>query len=94
MTYLSGARVVAPDGVLDDGWVGIRDGRIAQLGAGVGVAPDGAAQLSGGWLLPGYIDLHVHGGGGYDVTNSPEAMAGAAHFHLEHGTTGMLAPSA
>ena len=87
MTVLSGARVVTPDGVLDDGWVEVADGRI--VGVGTNVAA-GAADLGGGWLLPGFVDLHTHGGGGHDVTASQEAMAGAARFHLSHGTTRLL----
>jgi N-acetylglucosamine-6-phosphate deacetylase len=88
MTILSGARVVTPLGVLDGGWVSVLDGRIAAVNTGP--VPDGAADLGGGWLLPGFIDLHTHGGGGHDVTASPEAMRGAAAFHLAHGTTRML----
>jgi N-acetylglucosamine-6-phosphate deacetylase len=74
--------------VLDFGWVEIEEGRIVAVRTGP--TPDGAADLGGGWLLPGFVDLHVHGGGGHDVTASQEAMEGAARFHLTHGTTGML----
>jgi N-acetylglucosamine-6-phosphate deacetylase len=88
MTVLAGARVVTPMGVLDDGWVEVVEGRIAAVRTGP--VPDGASDLGGGWLLPGFIDVHVHGGGGFDVTTSPEAMAGASDFHLAHGTTRML----
>ena len=87
MTVLTGARVVTPDGVLDDGWVEVVDGRIVGVGTN---AAAGAADLGGGWLLPGFVDLHMHGGGGQDVTASQEAMAGAARFHLSHGTTRLL----
>jgi N-acetylglucosamine-6-phosphate deacetylase len=93
---LSGARVVTPEGVLDPGWVEIDDGRIVGVGrgtapiAGLGRGTAPGADLGGGWLLPGFIDLHTHGGGGFDVTKSPEAMAGAAEFHLQHGTTRLL----
>ena len=88
MTVLAGARVVTPRGVLDDGWVEVVEGRIAVVGTGP--VPDGASDLGGGWLLPGFIDVHVHGGGGHDATTSQEAMAAAAEFHRHHGTTGMV----
>jgi N-acetylglucosamine-6-phosphate deacetylase len=88
MSVLAGARVVTPDGVLDDGWVDVAEGRIVDVGNGP--AADGANDLGGGWLLPGFIDIHVHGGGGFDATKSTEAMHGAADFHLRHGTTRML----
>jgi N-acetylglucosamine-6-phosphate deacetylase len=83
---LSGARVVTPHGVLDPGWVAIDAGRITGVGRGTAKGED----LGGGWLLPGFIDLHTHGGGGFDVTKSPDDMAGAADFHLRHGTTRLL----
>lgn len=84
---LQGARVVTPWGVLDDGWVRVVDGRID--GVGDGAAPSGheLRELPGGWLVPGYIDLHMHGGGGHDVTRSVEDMAAAVAFHLRFGTT-------
>lgn len=88
MTVLRGARVVTPHGVLDDGWVRIADDRIAAVGRGPVDA--GVHDLGGGWLLPGFIDLHVHGGGGHDVTRSGEDMAAAVAFHRTHGTTRTL----
>lgn len=88
MTVLAGARVVTPGGVLDDGWVEVVGERLAAVGAGP--AARGAADLGGGWLLPGFVDLHAHGGGGNDVTTSPSAMKAGVRFHLSHGTTRML----
>jgi N-acetylglucosamine-6-phosphate deacetylase len=40
--------------------------------------------------LPGFVDVHVHGGGGYDMSASPDDMAGAVAFHRRHGTTRTL----
>jgi N-acetylglucosamine-6-phosphate deacetylase len=90
MTVLSHGRVVTPGGVLDDGWVSIADGRIAAIGAGAPPGDDDTTDLAGAWLLPGFIDLHVHGGGGHDATRSPEDMAAAVAFHRSHGTTRTL----
>ncbi len=42
-------------------------------------------------LVPGFIDLHVHGGGGFDVMQGEEAVRGVARFHARHGTTALLA---
>ncbi|MCC6246210.1 MAG: amidohydrolase family protein [Rubrivivax sp.] len=42
-------------------------------------------------LLPGFIDLHAHGGGGHDVMDGAEAAQAVARLHAEHGTTAMLA---
>src|SRR5580765_8953284 len=86
---LGGARVVTPSRVLDPGWVSVRDGRIVAVGTGRSSVPVDI-DLAGRWLLPGFIDLHVHGGGGHDVTTSPDAMTAAVGFHRGRGTTRTL----
>jgi N-acetylglucosamine-6-phosphate deacetylase len=78
-------RVVTPAGILDDGVVTVARGRITDVS-------DGANVHSGHWIVPGFVDIHVHGGGGYTfTTGDPEQARGAAAFHLGHGTTTMLA---
>jgi len=42
-------------------------------------------------LLPGFIDLHVHGGGGHDSMSGGDAVARLARVHVRHGTTSLLA---
>jgi N-acetylglucosamine-6-phosphate deacetylase len=42
-------------------------------------------------VLPGFIDLHVHGGGGRDIMEGAEAAARVAECHASHGTTALLA---
>jgi N-acetylglucosamine-6-phosphate deacetylase len=77
-------RVVTPVGAVD-GRVRVEDGRIAAIErtAGAGGA---------GWILPGFVDIHNHGGGGHTFTaGDPAAARGAAAFHLRHGTTTLLA---
>jgi len=79
------------------GWLWLKDGKIAAVGGAGDPVPDGAAGAervdgAGGWALPGFIDVHVHGGAGFDFM---EADAGKwekiARFHAEHGTTALLA---
>jgi N-acetylglucosamine-6-phosphate deacetylase len=78
-------RVVTPAGVIDDGVVTIAEGRIRSVS-------DGGSVHSGHWIVPGFVDIHVHGGGGYTfTTGDPDQARGAAAFHLRHGTTTMLA---
>jgi N-acetylglucosamine-6-phosphate deacetylase len=91
-TVLSNARVVTPGGVLAGGWVSIADARIVAVGTGRPPVADGAAptDLDGCWLLPGFVDLHMHGGGGHDAAASPDDMAAAVAFHRRHGTTRTL----
>lgn len=42
-------------------------------------------------ILPGFIDLHVHGGGGADVMDGGDAIDAIARLHARHGTTSLLA---
>ncbi|MEP6852242.1 MAG: N-acetylglucosamine-6-phosphate deacetylase [bacterium] len=88
MTTLAGGRVVTPDGILEPGWVQVADGRIAATGSNP--APQPAHDVRGAWVLPGFVDLHVHGGGGHDFTSSASAIEFGAAAHAEHGTTRLL----
>jgi N-acetylglucosamine-6-phosphate deacetylase len=90
---LCGATVVTPAGTRSPGWVDVRGGVIAAVGEG-GPPDDGAAalDLGGAWLVPGFVDMHVHGGGGAWLSSTDGGeVARAAGFHLRHGTTAMLA---
>ena len=90
-TLLAGARVVHRAGVVEDGWLELDDGRITATGAGPPArAPDLA--VAGGWVLPGFVDIHVHGGGGasFDAGDHEEVRR-ALRFHRAHGTTTTLA---
>src|SRR5688572_24662512 len=47
--------------------------------------------LEGGYLAPGFVDLHVHGGDGADfMDGTEEAFRAACRAHLRHGTTSLL----
>lgn len=87
---LAGGRVVAADGVRDDVSVQVAGGVIAAVGAHPHPRGAGTVDLAGAWLLPGYIDLHVHGGGGHSVAGSPREMEAAVAFHRARGTTSTL----
>jgi N-acetylglucosamine-6-phosphate deacetylase len=89
---VGGARVVTPEGVLPRGWVEVSAGRIAAVGADPAEATTGAPtdHLPGGWLVPGFVDLHMHGGGGHDVDASLDDMRAAVEFHRTAGTTRTL----
>lgn len=67
------------------------DGRIAALdGAPV---PEAAARAGSALplVLPGFVDLHVHGGGGADTMQAGNAVDTLAALHARHGTTSLLA---
>ncbi|HEY0956840.1 MAG TPA: N-acetylglucosamine-6-phosphate deacetylase [Roseateles sp.] len=81
--------IVTPQGVVR-GHLRIEQGRIASI---VGDAIE-AAEVGGGGravLLPGFIDIHVHGGGGRDTMEGGDAIASIARRHARHGTTALLA---
>ncbi|MYQ44074.1 N-acetylglucosamine-6-phosphate deacetylase [Streptomyces sp. SID4985] len=92
---LTGARVVLPTGVVDDGRVSVEGTRITAAGpAGAAApAPAGAEVLdaSGHWLVPGFVDLHNHGGGGASFAGSAEDVLTAVRTHRAHGTTTLVA---
>jgi N-acetylglucosamine-6-phosphate deacetylase len=48
------------------------------------------AEVDGPLILPGFIDVHVHGGGGGDTMDGAEGTRTLARFHLAHGTTTIL----
>jgi N-acetylglucosamine-6-phosphate deacetylase len=87
---LAGGRVVTPAGVRTDAWVQLDGDTIAAVDAGHPAVDAPVFDLEGAWLLPGMIDLHMHGGGGHSVADSREAMEGAVAFHRRHGTTATL----
>lgn len=52
---------------------------------------DEVIDAEGRYVAPGFIDLHVHGGGGHDFMDcTVEAFLGALKAHAKHGTTGLL----
>jgi N-acetylglucosamine-6-phosphate deacetylase len=87
---LTGGRVVTPDGVLTDAWVLVDGGAIVEVTPERPAADAPITDLEGAWLLPGFIDVHMHGGGGHDATYSSQAMEDAVAFHRRHGTTATL----
>ena len=92
---LTGAKVVVPSGILEPGWLRLAGGHIADVGPGfppVPVPEERRFELAGRVILPGFIDLHVHGGGGgsYTAADATEARRARA-FHLSSGTTRSLA---
>jgi len=90
---LANARVVTRRRVLDPGWVTYEGETIVGVGAGDPPAPAGVVHdLAGAYVLPGFIDLHMHGGGGAQITtDDADEIRRAVAFHQQHGTTRTLA---
>jgi N-acetylglucosamine-6-phosphate deacetylase len=88
---LRSQRIVTPGRVIA-GELIVEDGRISELRRGGARSRSSALELGDRWLVPGYIDMHVHGGGGAQCnTSDPDEIAAVARFHARHGTTAMLA---
>ncbi len=93
-TLFYNATLYTEDGPRERGWLTIEEGRIAALGQGTPPSVPRAVPLDlrGLLLLPGLIDLHVHGALGYDTMDAtPEALQQMARFYASHGVTGFLA---
>ncbi|MFD3996283.1 N-acetylglucosamine-6-phosphate deacetylase [Streptomyces sp. NPDC058548] len=85
---LAGAHVVLPTGIVENGRVIVEGDRI------VGSMPEGAEtlDLTGHWLVPGFVDMHNHGGGGASFTSgSVDEVLKGVHTHRLHGTTTVVA---
>src|SRR5258708_4692782 len=91
MLALTADRLVAPTEVVEHPLVLVEDGRILEIARQTARSvPAGAQALDfrGGWIAPGYIDLHIHGGGGYDLMDEAQAALPALERLLvRHGVT-------
>lgn len=86
------ANLVLPDRILPNGVCCFSDGVIDYVGPQRQEHADTVWDAGGNWLMPGFIDIHCHGGNGYDFMDAtPEEMEEIARFHLRHGTTTLLA---
>jgi N-acetylglucosamine-6-phosphate deacetylase len=93
---LTGGRVVTPEGVLSPGWIRVAGHLIDAVGSGEAPPPLSpglpVTDLSGHWVLPGFVDMHVHGGGGTSFTEGPADDARrVVEFHRGHGSTTIVA---
>ncbi|MDG0809643.1 N-acetylglucosamine-6-phosphate deacetylase [Cohnella rhizosphaerae] len=83
-------KVVTPFSVIEKGMVVVKDGRIAEVGERVPerlVRAGNVLDRQGEYIVPGFVDIHCHGGGGCWSFDEPERFA---EFHLRRGTTGIL----
>ena len=91
MPLIAAGTVVLERGVCRPGWVETSGARIVGCGAGAPPRPPDV-DLPDAVIVPGFVDIHVHGGGGATYTNGDVSeIQRAAAFHREHGTTTTLA---
>jgi N-acetylglucosamine-6-phosphate deacetylase len=89
---ISNGQVITPYRIIPQGTIIVKDGIIMSVSDGNPEVP-GAIEIDaqGKYIAPGFIDIHVHGGGGHDFMDGSEAaFIKAAEKHAEHGTTSMF----
>lgn len=92
---ITSAEILTESAVIPRGWLRIRAGKIDGFGAGSPPYSDDEGlrviQAGGRTLLPGFIDLHVHGAVNHDVMDAdPDGLRAMARFFASHGVTGWL----
>lgn len=89
LKYITNAQILTPHGWVENGTISFCDGRITSIKeGGIAFSDKNVTDAKGAYIIPGGIDLHVHGGGGHDFMEcSEEAFRIATQTHLKHGTT-------
>ncbi|ASS75332.1 N-acetylglucosamine-6-phosphate deacetylase [Tumebacillus algifaecis] len=83
-------KLVCDDGVLENGILICEQGKIVYAGPSRGEIPD--VVCTTGYLVPGYVDIHIHGANGYDVMDgTADALRGVAKSLASYGVTSFLA---
>ncbi|MGV3508786.1 MAG: N-acetylglucosamine-6-phosphate deacetylase [Sphingobacteriaceae bacterium] len=92
MIKIYNGNIITPYKIIEKGTVLISDSKILEIAEGDIDAP-GATEFdaNGQYISPGFIDIHVHGGGGHDFMDNTEAsFLTIAETHAKFGTTSML----
>lgn len=89
----SNGHIVTPAAVLTDATLVVEDGRIVSLDAApaTGTAVE-TIDLDGGWIMPGFVDTQVNGGGGvlFNDATTVEGIAAIGAAHARYGTTAFM----
>lgn len=84
---LHSARLLDERGETPAGWLLLDGPVISARGTGTPPTTDSSVDLAGARLVPGFLDLHGHGGGGHSYDDGGEELAAALRAHRMHGTT-------
>jgi len=92
LVKINNGHLITPFRIIPNGSVLVKDGLIAEVAEHDMEIPDAAVIDAGGrFISPGFIDIHVHGGGGHDfMDNTVEAFLEIAKTHASFGTTAMF----
>ena len=87
-------RIVAYDGIIADGYVSVGGGKITGVYEGSGRTPftdETVIDAGGKYISPGFIDIHVHGGGGHGfMDDGADDVVASCKTHMRHGTTSIV----
>lgn len=89
--WIGNGKVVLPQGVVQGGSILVENGKIAAINSN---CPKGVEVIDAqeGYVLPGFIDIHVHGGGGSDFMDlSEKDVCTVCNTHCAYGTTALVA---
>lgn len=89
---LVNGKIILPERILDPGYVYIEGNIILEVGEGVPSigADTERIDVDGKYVSPGFIDIHVHGGGGADfMDGTVDAFLTVAETHVKYGTTAL-----
>ena len=92
LTQIINGRILTPQGWMKDGSVILRDNKILEVtNCDLAVIGADLIDAKGMYVIPGFIDMHVHGGGGRDFQEgTEEAFRKAVETHARFGTTSIL----
>jgi N-acetylglucosamine-6-phosphate deacetylase len=92
LTQIINGKILTPQGWLKNGSVILRDNKILEVtNCDLAVIGADLIDAKGMCVVPGFIDMHVHGGGGRDFQEgTPEAFKTAVEAHAKHGTTSIF----
>lgn len=92
LTQIINGHILTPQGWLKDGSVLIDEGKILEVtNSDLAVIGAKVIDAKGMYIVPGFVSMHSHGGGGHDFTEAtPESFGVIAQAHLRHGATSMF----
>lgn len=92
MTRIYNVTLITPDGLYSDAAIDFEGGKITAVHtAAPQTAADEMIDGKGAYACPGFVDIHLHGGGGIDFMDAaPEEVRQACVAHAKHGTTTLL----
>ncbi len=94
MLTITNAKIITPARIIENGTIQVEKGKITAITEQFAAQHEVIGEwldAQGRYLSPGFIDIHVHGGGGADfMDNTVDAFLKIAETHLKYGTTAML----